>query len=99
MSYCKRRPPPVSHTNEFFPKGFLTESLMTTTYMVSYHDADDQEDLTKKEEKVSLEETKVIKEKESEIHASEELVSLCAHYCDKKTFVDEDLLLGSKPHN
>ena len=34
--------------HEFFPKGFLIESLMTTTYMVlvSYHDADDQEDLT-----------------------------------------------------
>nr|POE45326.1 hypothetical protein CFP56_31379 [Quercus suber] len=27
--------------HEFFPKGFLTESLMTTTYMVSCHDADD----------------------------------------------------------
>ena len=33
---------PLSVTlREFFPKGFLTEGLMTTTYMVSCHDADD----------------------------------------------------------
>ena len=33
---------PLSVTlHEFFPKGFLTEGLMTTTYMVSCHDADD----------------------------------------------------------
>ena len=35
---------------------------MTITYMVSCHDADDQEDLTEKEEKVNLEEIKVTKE-------------------------------------
>ena len=35
---------------------------MATTYMVSYHDADDQEDPTEKEEKVDLEEIKVTKE-------------------------------------
>ena len=52
---------------------------MTTTYMVSYHNADDQEDLIENEEKVSLEETKVTKEEESETHASEEAVALCAH--------------------
>ena len=72
---------------------------MTTTYMVSCHDADDQEEPTEKEEKVNLEEIKVTKEEGSETHASEEAVALCAHCCDKMTFVDEDLLLGSKPHN
>ena len=72
---------------------------MTTTYMVSCHDADDQEDPTEKEEKVNLEEIKVTKEKGSETHASKETVALCAHCCDKMTFADEDLLLGSKPHN
>ena len=69
---------------------------MTTTYMVSCHD---QEDPTEKEEKVNLEETKITKEKGSETHASEEAVALCAHCRDKMTFADEDLLLGSKPHN
>ena len=72
---------------------------MTTTYMVSCHDVDDQEDLTEKEEKVNLEETKVTKEGGSETHASEEAIALCAHCRDKMTFADEDLLLGSKPHN
>ena len=48
--------------HEFFPKSFLVEGLMATTYMVSYHDADDQEDPTEKEEKVDLEEIKVTKE-------------------------------------
>ena len=72
---------------------------MTTTYMVSCHDADDQEDLTEKEEKVNLEETKVTKEGRSETHASEKAIALCAHCRDKMTFADEDLLLGSKPHN
>ena len=71
---------PLSVTlREFFPKGFLTKGLMTTTYMVSCHDADDQEDLTEKEEKVNLEETKVTKEGRSETHASEEAIALCAH--------------------
>ena len=84
---------------KFLPKGFLTESLMTTIYMVSFHDADDQEDLTEKEEKVNLEETKVTKEKGSETHALEEAVTLCAHCHDKMMFADEDLLLGFKPHN
>ena len=72
---------------------------MTTTYMVSCHDADDQEDPTEKEKKVNLEETKVTKEEGSETHASEEAVALCAHCRDKMMFIDEDLLLGSKPHN
>ena len=72
---------------------------MTITYMVSCHDVDDQEDLTEKEEKVNLEETKVTKEEWSETHSLEEAVALCAHYCDKMTFADKDLLLGSKPHN
>ena len=72
---------------------------MTTTYMVSCHDADDQEDLTEKEEKVNLEETKGTKEKESETHASKEIVAICAHYRDKMTLANEDLLFGSKPHN
>nr|POE85869.1 hypothetical protein CFP56_18217 [Quercus suber] len=49
-----------------------SEGLMTTTYMVSCHDADDQEDLTENEEKVNLEETKVTKEEGSETHALEE---------------------------
>ena len=57
MSYCKRRAHPLVMLHEFFPKGFLTKSLMTTTYMVSYHNDDDQEDLIEKEEKVSLEES------------------------------------------
>ena len=85
--------------HKFFPKGFLIEGLMTTTYMVSCHDADDRENLTEKEENVNLEETKGAKEEESEIHASEETVALCAHCRDKMTSADEDLLLGSKPHN
>ena len=72
---------------------------MTTTYMVSCHDADDQEDPTEKEKKVNLEEIKVTKEEGSETYASEEAVALCAHCRDKMMFVDEDLLLGSKPHN
>ena len=72
---------------------------MTTTYMVSCHDADDQEDPTEKEEKVNLEEIKVTKEEGSETYALEEAVALCAHCRDKMTFADEDLLLGSKPHN
>ena len=94
----KEGPLPVT-LHDFFPKSFLAEGLMATTYMVSYHDADDQEDPTEKEEKVDLEEIKVTKEEGSETHASEEAVALCAHYCDKMMFADEDLLLGSKPHN
>ena len=74
--------------HEFFPKGFLTEGLMATTYMVSFHDVDDQEDLAEKEEKVNLEETKVTKEEGSETHALEEVVALCAHYHDKMTFTN-----------
>ena len=72
---------------------------MTTTYMVSCHDTDDQEDPTEREEKVNLEEIKVTKEEGSETYASEEVVALCAHCRDKMTFADEDFLLGSKPHN
>ena len=72
---------------------------MTTTYMVSCHDADVQEDLIEKEEKVNLEETRETKEEESETHTLEETVAICAHCHDKMTFTDEDLLLGSKPHN
>ena len=94
----KEGPLPVT-LHEFFPKSFLAECLMTTTYMVSCHDADDQEDPTEKEEKVNLEEIKVTKEEGSETHASEETVALCAHCRYKMTFADEDLLLGSKPHN
>ena len=48
---------------------------------------------------MNLEETKVTKEGRSETHASEEAIALCAHYSDKMTFADEDLQLGSKPHN
>ena len=94
----KEGPLPIT-LHEFFPKSFFAEGLMATTYMVSYHDADDREDPTEKEEKVDLEEIKTTKEEGSETHASEEAVALCAHCCDKMTFVDEDLLLGSKPHN
>ena len=36
----KEGPLPVT-LHEFFPKSFLVEGLMTTTYMVSCHDADD----------------------------------------------------------
>ena len=72
---------------------------MTTTYMVSCHNADDQEDPIKKEEKVNLKEIKVTKEEGSETYATKEAVALCAHCHDKMTFVDEDLLLGFKPHN
>ena len=99
MSYCKKRALPSVTLHEFFPKSFLTESLMTTIYMVSYHGANDQEDLIENEEKMSLEETKVTKEEESEIHALEEAVALCAHHHDKMMFADEDFPLGSKPHN
>ena len=94
----KEGPSPVM-LHEFFPKSFLAEGLMTTTYMVSCHDADDQEDPMEKEEKVNLEEIKVTKEEGSETYALEEAVALCAHCRDKMTFADEDLLLGSKPHN
>ena len=48
---------------------------------------------------MNLEEIKVTKEEGSETYASEEAVALCAHCRDKMTFADEDLLLGSKPHN
>ena len=48
---------------------------------------------------MNLGKTKVTKEEESETHASEEVIALCAHCRDKMTFTDEDLLLGSKPHN
>ena len=72
---------------------------MTTTYMVSCRDADDQEDLIEKEEKANLEETKLTKEEGSKTHASEEAIALCAHCRNKMTFTDEDLLLGFKPHN
>ena len=48
---------------------------------------------------MNLGKTKVTKEEESETHASEELIALCAYCRDKMTFTDEDLLLGSKPHN
>ena len=48
---------------------------------------------------MNLEKTKVTKEEESETHASEEVIALCARRRDKMTFIDEDLLLGSKPHN
>ena len=48
---------------------------------------------------MNLEETKVTKEEGSETHASEEAAALWAHCHDKMTFADEDLLLGSKPHN
>ena len=48
---------------------------------------------------MNLGKTKVTKEEESETHASEELIALCAHCRDKMTFADEDLLLGSKPYN
>ena len=85
--------------HEFFPKSFLAEGLMTTTYMVSCHDANDQEEPTEKEEKVNLEEIKVTEEEGSETHASEETIALCAHCRDRMTFADEDLLLGFKPHN
>ena len=61
----KEGPLPVM-LHEFFPKSFLAEGLMTTTYMVSCHDANDQEDPTEKEEKVNLEEIKVTKEEGSE---------------------------------
>ena len=94
----KEGPLPIT-LHEFFPKSFFAEGLMATTYMVSYHDADDREDPTEKEERVDLEEIKTTKEEGSETHASEEAVALCAHCCDKMTFADEDLLLGSKPHN
>ena len=48
---------------------------------------------------MNLGKTKVTKEEESETYASEETVAICAHCRDKMTFADEDLLLGSKPHN
>nr|POE50612.1 hypothetical protein CFP56_00072 [Quercus suber] len=84
---------PLSVTlHEFFPKGFLIEGLMTTTYMVSCHDVDDQENLTGKEEKVNLEETKGTKEEESETHASEETVAISAesHFAYAKFYFDYD---------
>ena len=68
---------PLSVTlHEFIPKSFLTKGLITTIYMVSYHNDNDQEDFTKKEEEMSLEETKVTNEEESKIHALEEAIAL-----------------------
>uniref|UniRef100_A0A2N9GIS1 Uncharacterized protein n=1 Tax=Fagus sylvatica TaxID=28930 RepID=A0A2N9GIS1_FAGSY len=51
------------------------------------------------EEEVHLGEAKMIEKEENEIYAVEEVFAQCANCHGKITFTDEDLLLGSKPHN
>ena len=41
----------------------------------------------------------MIEKEENEIYAAEEVFAQCANCHGKITFTNEDLLLGSKPHN
>uniref|UniRef100_A0A2N9G8H6 Retrotransposon gag domain-containing protein n=1 Tax=Fagus sylvatica TaxID=28930 RepID=A0A2N9G8H6_FAGSY len=83
----------------FFPKGYFTEDLVTTVYMTSCHEVDERDGSVQGEEEVHLGEAKMIEKEENEIYAAEEVFAQCANCHGKITFTDEDLLLGSKPHN
>jgi hypothetical protein len=84
---------------EFFPKGYFAEDLVTTVYMTSCHEVDEQDGSVQGEEEVHLGEANMIEKEESEIYAAEEVFAQCVNCHGKITFTDEDLLLGSKPHN
>jgi hypothetical protein len=84
---------------EFFPKGYFAEDLVTTAYMTSCHEVDEQDGFVQGEEEVHLGEAKMIEKEENEIYAVKEVFAQCANCHGKITFTDEDLLLGSKPHN
>uniref|UniRef100_A0A2N9HH26 Uncharacterized protein n=1 Tax=Fagus sylvatica TaxID=28930 RepID=A0A2N9HH26_FAGSY len=84
---------------EFFPEGYFAEDLVTTAYMTSCHEVDEGDGFVQGEEEVHLGEAKMIEKEENEIYAAEEVFAQCANCHGKITFTDEDLLLGSKPHN
>uniref|UniRef100_A0A2N9E6Y6 Uncharacterized protein n=1 Tax=Fagus sylvatica TaxID=28930 RepID=A0A2N9E6Y6_FAGSY len=84
---------------EFFPEGYFAEDLVTTAYMTSCHEVDEQDGSVQGEEEVHLGEANMIEKEENEIYAAEEVFAQCANCHGKITFTDEDLLLGSKPHN
>jgi hypothetical protein len=84
---------------EFFPEGYFAEDLVTTAYMTSCHEVDERDGSVQGEEEVHLGEAKMIEKEENEIYAAEEVFAQCANCHGKITFTDEDLLLGSKPHN
>jgi hypothetical protein len=84
---------------KFFPEGYFTEDLVTTAYMTSYHEVDERDGSVQGEEEVHLGEAKMIEKEENEIYAAEEVFAQCANCHGRITFTDEDLLLGSKPHN
>ena len=58
---------------EFFPKGYFTEDLVTTAYMTSCHEVDEQDGSVQGEEEVHLEEAKMVEKEENEIYAAEEV--------------------------
>uniref|UniRef100_A0A2N9GU49 Retrotransposon gag domain-containing protein n=1 Tax=Fagus sylvatica TaxID=28930 RepID=A0A2N9GU49_FAGSY len=84
---------------EFFPKGYSTKDLVTTAYMTSCHEVDERDGSIQGEEEVHLGEAKMLEKEENEIYVAEEVFAQCANCHGKITFTDEDLLLGSKPHN
>uniref|UniRef100_A0A2N9ERQ0 Uncharacterized protein n=1 Tax=Fagus sylvatica TaxID=28930 RepID=A0A2N9ERQ0_FAGSY len=84
---------------EFFPEGYFVEDLVTTAYMTSCHKVDERDGFVQGEKEVHLWEAKMIEKEENEIYAAEEVFAQCANCHGKITFTDEDLLLGSKPHN
>ena len=45
---------------EFFPKGYFTEDLVTTAYMTSCHEVDEQDGSVQGEEEVHLKEAKMV---------------------------------------
>jgi hypothetical protein len=67
--------------------------------MTSCHEVDEQDGFVQGEEEVHLGEAKMREKEENEIYAAEEVFAQCASCHGKITFTDEDLLLGSKPHN
>uniref|UniRef100_A0A2N9ITV2 Uncharacterized protein n=1 Tax=Fagus sylvatica TaxID=28930 RepID=A0A2N9ITV2_FAGSY len=75
------------------------EDLVTTAYMTSCHEVDEGDGSVQGEEEVHLGEANMIEKEENEIYAAEEVFAQCANCHGKITFTDEDLLLGSKPHN
>jgi hypothetical protein len=75
------------------------EDLVTTAYITSCHEVDERDGSIQGEEEMHLREAKMIEKKDNEIYAVEEVFAQCANCHGKITFTDEDLLLGSKPHN
>ena len=75
------------------------EDLVTTAHMASCHEVDERDCSVQSDEEVHLGEAKMIEKEENEIYVAEEVFVQCANCHGKITFTDEDLLLGSKPHN